>query len=129
MALDTTKLTPGKAADMLYKLKDRISEAKQKVDELDSERKELEAWLIDNLPKTDTTGVSGKLATVRVVTKVKPTVTDWDAFYKHISRTKSWEFLQKRLGEKAIQERWDAGKVIPGVGEYNAVTISLTKVK
>ena len=34
MALDTTKLTPGKAADMLYKLKDRISEAKQKVDEL-----------------------------------------------------------------------------------------------
>ena len=126
---DLTKMTPGKAADELYKLKEKISKAKAAWDELDSQRKELEAWIIENLPKSDTTGVSGKLAVVKVVTKVEPTITDWDAFYKYISRTKSWEFLQKRLGSKAIKERWEMGKTIPGVGEFNSISVSLTKAK
>lgn len=116
-------------ADMYYKAReDRLALQKQ-VDELAAREVLIKDHLIDNLPKSEATGVQGKLCRVSVVTKVKPVVEDWDEFYKYIKKTGAFEMLQKRLSDTAIAERWENKKDVPGVGRFNAVTLSVNKVK
>lgn len=122
--------TLGACADRLYQLKEKQAEAQRVVDAIDAERKALTAHVIETLPKSEATGVAGKLARVRVVTKEVPQVSDWVAFYAYVHKTKRGDLLQRRLNEKAVGELIEANpkKGVPGVGVFKAITISLTKV-
>lgn len=121
------KLT-GSMADKLFDLKEKLATKNAEVKALEAEISALQELFINNLPK-DSSGIMGKKATVRVTTKVKPTVEDWPALYAYIKRTGSFELLQKRLGEAAVKERWDENKTIPGVGKFNVVGLSITQAK
>jgi hypothetical protein len=70
---------------------------------------------------------SGKFANFTVTKKTEPKVADWDAFYEHVRKTKSWELLQKHPGVTAIKDRWAAGKQVPGVEQIEITDYSLTK--
>lgn len=100
----------------------------KKVDEIAAEETALKNHIIENLPKSEASGVAGKLARVTVVTKQVPQVKDWDAFYKYVKKTGSFDLMQKRLTDAAIKERWEAGKEVPGVEHFNAVSVSINKV-
>lgn len=118
----------GACADKLYQLKQKRLDAQKIVDAIAAEESAYKAHIIDNLPKSDASGIAGKLARVTVITKDVPQVTDWDAFYKYIVKTKDFSLLQRRVGDAAIKERWENKKEVPGVGHFNAVTISMNKV-
>jgi LPS O-antigen subunit length determinant protein (WzzB/FepE family) len=120
--------TVGACADLLFELRAKKSEAKKKVDEIEAQEKAVKDFLIENLPKSSQTGAVGKLAKAQVVTKQEPQVEDWDALYTHISKTKSWDLLQRRLSTGAIKERWENKKQVPGVGVFPVVSVSVTKV-
>lgn len=115
-------------ADLLYQTQQKRYDLNKQVKELEKIESELKTHLIDNLPKSDASGIAGKLARVTIVPKVKPVVEDWDAFYKHVKKTGHFDLLQRRLSDPAVNERWDDGKEIPGVGKFNAITVSLNKV-
>jgi hypothetical protein len=119
--------TFGGIADRLYELnKGRL--AQQKIaDAIEEEEKALKAHLIATMPKDDTGGI-GKVARVSLGSKEVPQVKDWEAFYKHVLKTKNFSFLQKRVGEAMIKEIWDAGKEVPGVEHFAVVTVSLNKI-
>ena len=102
---------------------------KKDIEVLDEERKEIEEYLINELPKSQLEGVSGKLANAKIVTKKVPTAKDWDSIYKYISKTKSWDLLNKAINRKAVEDRWADGKQIPGIEVFNKVSVSLTKAK
>lgn len=118
----------GACADKLFTLKAKRLEIQKLVDAVDAEEKALKAYIIENLPKSEASGVAGKLCRVTVVTKEVPQVKDWDAFYKYVKKTGSFDLMQKRLTDAAICERWEAGKKVPGVEVFNAVSISMNKV-
>lgn len=120
--------TMGACADKLYELRQKRLEIQKVVDNLEAQEKALKEHLINNLPKSEASGVAGKLARVTVVTKKVPQVKDWDIFYKHIKKTGSFDLMSKRLSDSAIKERWELGEVIPGVESFNAVTVSINKV-
>lgn len=115
-------------ADRLFKLKAEKAAAQAKVEAIDEERKALEAHLIASLPKSDATGVAGKLARVTVVSKLVPQAADWPKIHAHIKRTGSFDLLQRRLNDAAVRERWEAGNKLPGVDAFEKLTISLNKV-
>lgn len=117
----------GACADRLAELRETRKGAQEIVDGIDAEEKALKAHIIDTMPKGDT-GASGKKFKVAVVVKEVPQVKDWEAFYKHVLKTKDFSLLQRRLGEAAVKERWELGKVVPGVEAFKAVTVSLTKI-
>jgi len=120
--------TLGACADALYTTRqERLVEQKD-VEELKKYEEAIKAHVIDTLPKSDASGVAGKIAKVQVTTKKVPVVEDWDAFYKHVKRTGHFELLQRRVNVEAVQERWDAGKTVPGVGVFNAANVSVTKL-
>lgn len=119
---------PGACADLYYQLRERRLEAQKQVEAIEVQEKALKEHLINTLPKSEASGVAGKLARVTVVVKQVPQVEDWNKFYKHVKKTGDFELLQRRLGDTAIRERWENGKSVPGVKSFNAVTLSVNKV-
>jgi hypothetical protein len=115
-------------ADLLYETRQERLALQKQVEELQARETLMKDHLIAKLDKNDATGIAGHTACVRIVTKVEPQVEDWDKLYKYISRTKSWDLMQRRISAPAVRERWEAGKELPGVGEFINVTVSLTKV-
>ena len=117
-------------ADALWKIKaDRLA-AQKIVDQFAAQESELREYLINNLPKSDATGVSGKLANVKIETKTVALVEDWDKFYTYVVKNYkkgSFALLQRRLNSSAVQEIWENHKEVPGVGAMRVPVISLTK--
>ena len=118
----------GACADRLFTVRQQRLEVQKQVDLLQSEESAIKEHIINTLPKSEASGVAGKLARVTVVTKQVPQVKDWDAFYKHVKKSGDFDLLQRRLTDSAIKERWEAGKEIPGVEHFNAVSVSINKV-
>ena len=120
--------TMGACADKLYILKQERLKQQKVVDALKEEEEALKEHIIQTLPKSESTGVAGKLARVTVVPKVVPQVKDYDKLYAHILKTKSFDLLQRRLNDTAIKARWDENKQVPGVEPFTTSTVSLNKV-
>lgn len=120
--------TIGACADRIYELRASRLEAKKKVDAIEAEEKALKEHIINTLPKSETSGVAGKIARVAVVRKSIPEVQNWDEFWKGFNKARDKDLFTRSLNTAAIQARWDAGKKVPGVGVFNAVSLSITKV-
>jgi hypothetical protein len=121
--------SPGACADLLYNTRqDRLTLQKQ-VEKLQALETQIKEHFITTLSKAKSkeTGVIGKIACVEIDTKPVPVVEDWDKFYAHIAKTKNFELMQRRVNDTAVKERWEAKKEVPGVGRFNAVTVSCTK--
>jgi len=128
-------------ADLLWQLQAQRTVAQKIADEIEAKEKAVKNWLIDNLPKSDANGISGKLCRVTIVKKEVPRAEDWSLVYsgivaeyqKHAKKKDglqdgAFSLLQRRLGEAAVKEVWEAGKAIQGVGKFTATTLSINKV-
>ena len=121
--------TLGACADLYFTLREQRLAAQKIADAIEVNERAIREHIILTLPKSEASGVAGKLARVSRVIKQVPQIKDWSAFYAYIKKTGSFDLLQRRPGEAAIQERWDAGKVVPGVESFTVVTLSVSKVK
>lgn len=117
-------------ADRLYTVKQERLAQQKAVDALQAEETALKEHIIKNLPKSQATGVAGKLARVTVKTKTKPRVTDWEKVWAYIrkKRGKADDLLQRRVADAAVEARWERGEKIDGIEEYDVVTVSINKV-
>lgn len=118
----------GACADLVYQLREKRLAGQKLVDEVEAEEMALKDHIINNLPKSEATGAAGKLARVTVVTKKVPQVRDWDAFWKGFDKKRDIDLLPRSLSKAAVEARWEAGKKIPGVVSFTAVTLSINKV-
>ena len=115
-------------ADKLYELRQKRLAQQKIVDEIEAEEKALKDHIINTLPKSETSGIAGKVARITIVNKDIPQVKDWEAFYKYVKKTNQFELMQKRLADSAINERLEQGIKIPGVEIFKATSISMNKV-
>lgn len=120
--------TIGACADLLYETRRKRLAKQKEVEVLEAEETMLKEHIIATLPKSDASGVSGKVARVTVLSKDIPTVKDWSAFYKYILKNKAFELLQRRVSDAAVKERIESGKQVPGVEIFKAPTVSLNKL-
>lgn len=116
------------AADLLYTTRQERLALNKHVEAMKVHERALKEHLIDSLPKSDASGVAGKVARAQVKIEDEPIVEDWETFYKGIKKTGAFELLNKAPNRRAIKERWNNGKEVPGVGHFDNVKISLTKV-
>jgi len=118
-------------ADRLYERRTERLALQKQVDALAAEEAFLRDYLIENVPKSEATGIAGKLCRVTVVTKQVPQVADWELFYSTIKKSKGTEgfaLLGRAISKAAIEERWAAGKQVLGVEPFQVVTLSVSKV-
>lgn len=127
--MELDKMKVGEIVDLLYQTKQERLEIQKQAAALETQEKEIKAWLIDNLPKSEASGVSGKLARATIVTKEEPTVIDERKFRRFLQKTKRYELAHKlRPSGAAIKEAWEEGEEIPGIGPFTVVTVSLNKL-
>lgn len=120
--------TLGACADMVYSLKQKRLLIQHEVDELQAQETELRQHIIDTLPKSQASGVAGKLARVSVVTKVVPRVEDWRLFWSKFNPKRDSDLVQHRLSNEAVAARWENGEKVPGVETFTVVSLSINKL-
>lgn len=115
-------------ADLYADLRDKRLEMQKEVDKVKEQEQQVKDYLINNLPKSEASGIAGKHHRVTVVTKVEPAVEDWQAFWKGFKANRDADMLTKKLNSAAVKARWEEGKTVPGVGTFTNVTLSLNKL-
>jgi hypothetical protein len=124
------KATPGEIADSRFDLETRLKAANAEVKRLEGLRVELDEIVREAAAKLKGTGFAGKLGTITVIRENKVVIdtekNGWDKFYAYIKKTGSFDMLQKRVGEKAVQDRLDAGVKMETLG---LTTFAVDKVK
>jgi len=114
---------------------------KDKVEGFKADEAILREHLIEQLPASDATGVSGKLVRVSIKKGVAPQADDWTKIYAHVvaeyARLKkvkganpdeAFAILGRALNTDHIKTLWDDGKVVPGVGKFNTKSLSVNKL-
>jgi hypothetical protein len=124
----TLPKTLGACADMLYKLRDQRYALRAQIEELEEQESAIKDHLIKNLPKSQSKGISGKVANVKVESRDEPVVQDWDKFYANLKKKGEFDLLNRALNKRAVKERWEDGKTVPGVGTFKVTTVSVTKL-
>jgi len=112
----STKLdTIGKKIDTMWKLREQVRKYEQEIKLLNEERDGIERELLEQMDKEGVTKSSGGKASVTVSENVKPSVEDWDAFYKYIHRMKMYHLLERRPSVSGCRELFEKRGKIPGV--------------
>jgi len=84
--------------------------------------------IMSALDESADTGGSGQYYRVQRIEKDRPRVGDWAEVWQHIQKTGEFDLVQRRLNDKAIMERWEAGNQVPGVAVEKIPTLSFRKV-
>lgn len=121
--------TPAECADLLYKTRTARLLLQAKVDAMKDVEGALCEYFIENLPRSNASGIAGKLARVQIEPKPVPQVSDWLKFYAYVKKNNAFDLLQRRLSEGAVKERLDNKVKLPGVTIFNAKKVSCTKLK
>lgn len=119
------------AVDLYGETKAKRLAAQKQVDALEEQEKKLKQHLIDTVPKSEATGIAGKLWRIAVLVKERVIVDQelggWEAYDAWCKKNKiaPREAYQHRLNEPAIKERIAAGKKIDGVrvDTYNDLSL------
>jgi hypothetical protein len=119
---------PAALADLLYRTREMRLDVGRRVERLEKLESQLREYFVETLPKSQASGIAGKVARVQIETRPVPQVEDWDKFYAYVRKNNAFELLQRRLSEGAVKERLDEGKGVPGVGVFQAKKVSVTKL-
>lgn len=100
----------------------------KEVEAVKARESEIREHIISNLSKSDDTGAAGLKYRAQIVMKTKPKLSDWALLTQCVAETGRFDFLQKRLGEKAVEDMWEQGFDIPGIERMNIPDVSITKI-
>jgi hypothetical protein len=93
---------------------------------------EVRESIIEDLSKSDDTGAAGKRYRAQIVTKIVPKVAEgadgWPKLWAFIAKNNRFDLLQKRVGEKAVADMWEAGEMVPGIEKMRIPEVSITKI-
>jgi hypothetical protein len=123
----------GDCIDLAFKLRSERLELEKQVAEKKALEDAAKEHLLTEFKDDAINGARGKtcLASLVIdeVPQIDPDNGGWPAFYEYLKKTGEFELLEKRLGKLAAQERWEAGKSIPGVKKFINKKINLTQGK
>jgi len=120
--------TLGACADALYLTRQERLLDQRDIAALAARETALKEHIIATLPKSDSSGVAGKVARVQVVVDRVPRVDDWDALLEHVRKKRMFHLLQRRLNDAAVEEIWAEGGTVPGVSVFGVVKVSVNKL-
>lgn len=131
MALPKTLKIPAnlaQAADLLYVVKKNRLAAQNALKPLVEFESELREHIINTLPKSKAGGIAGKIARATIEKKEVPVIEDERTFFKYAQRKGNEDLLTTKPDMKAVEQRWENNKAVPGVGKFTVVTLGLNKV-
>lgn len=107
--------TLGESIDALQKLKLRRRELQNQMDEIDKRISLAEDALMAAMEVQGLQRLSGTLATASISESVKPSVQNWDEFYRFIREHGYFHLLDRRPSVSGCRELFETRGAIPGV--------------
>lgn len=117
----------GEAIDLLDTLTKQRKDLERQAGKIEEAEKKLKEHLARAMAQQNLKIAAGKVAKIRVESVEVPTIKDFDAMWAFIFKTKDKTLLQRRLSAEAINERWAAGKKVPGVEPFQVTKVFLSK--
>ena len=118
----------GELADEWWTLRASRLAIEKEVARIREQESRAKSALLQSLTENKVTSVGGQKVRVTHVVKDKPSVNDWEEVYSYIRETGSFDIFQRRIGERAVKDRWDDGVKIPGIESYPIDEISYSKM-
>ena len=119
----------GTQIDALFKLKAKHKKAQEAADavkeQITAAEKDLMATMLDS--GIEKSGAKG--GTIVVSKSLVPSVTDWDAYYAFIHKTKFYHLLERRPSATGCRELFEMGKKVPGVEPVTKMSLRYTAAK
>lgn len=126
----------GRTADEYAETRELRIAMQKETDAVKARESELRESIIQRLAKSaedgKDTGAAGLKYRAQVVTKTiyKPKPENWNDIYDFIAENDRFDFLQKRLGEKAVADYVEeTGEIPPGIERVHIPDVSITKIK
>lgn len=119
----------GAAIDALDELRDSRKALQAKAERAKELESKFEEAIFSKFTKAELEGGRGKRAQASVTRREHATIEDYDRLSAYILEKGELDLLQRRLSAEAVKARWSEGVVVPGVGKYVDVRLSLTKFK
>lgn len=120
--------TIGKHIDKMFKLREKIREHEVAIKDLNIEKTALEVLLMEQMDREGITKSSGNRASVTVSESIKPSIENWDEFYKYIHKTKMYHLLERRPSVTGCRELFEKRGKIPGVVPYKNRQITMRSI-
>ena len=125
--------TLAECGDQFYSVRNQRLALERQAAELQAQETFLREHLINNLPKSNATGVAGKLVRVSIETKTVYQAKDWDAVRLYIKGNAAknpgvWGLMNKALNQAAVKELYESGKKVPGVEAMEVKVVSMNKL-
>mgnify|MGYP003442148804 CR=1 FL=1 len=120
--------TIGTKIDTLHNIREQKRALEKQIEKLGEQAALLESELIDQMDAEGVSKSTGKNASVYIGENVKPTVEDWDAFYKYILRNKYFHLLERRPSVTGCRELFETKGKIPGVVPFTQRKINIRSV-
>lgn len=121
-------LTLGAASDKVWQLREDKRVLDKQVKAIETEIAALTETIFGMLDEQDTRKAEGKKASVSVNYTEVGNVTDWDAFWPWIAKTKNFHLIQKRVSDPGLREQWELGKKTPGVVPFTKRSLSINSL-
>jgi hypothetical protein len=122
-----------KCADEYYRLRNERLELDRQSEAIAKKESACREFLIENLPKSQASGIAGQTVRVSVENKRVVQVVDWDLVWgyivKNIKKTPGVTgMLQKRINTGMVEEIWAAGKEVPGTAPMDVPVLRVNKL-
>jgi hypothetical protein len=117
--------TLGGAIDHAHALREEKRAAEKVVKEIEERIAAHNEILFARMDEAATTKGEGQKASASITTATVANVTDWEALWPWIAKTKNFHVVQKRLSDPAVRELWDLKKTLPGVQPFSKRTLNL----
>lgn len=124
----STATTLGTKIDDLHAKRELKRELEKQVAAISKEMDDIENLLIDQMDQEGVTKSTGSVATVAISTSIKPSVDNWDDFYKFIHRFKYYHLLERRPAVNGCRELLETKGKIPGVVPYTHRKLNIRSV-
>jgi len=112
---DFSNMTIGELIDVRKANNELLGEANKVAKEYKDQENLIDAAIIVELDKSQSTRAANAIGSVSVSTTEEPKVDDWDAVYNHIIQNNDFALLHKRISATAFRELMKLGLVPPGM--------------
>jgi len=111
-----------------------LRESKLKISDLNAQSREegvrkedYEKRLIATMDIVGTTTIKNEYGTFGKQEAIMPIPKDWELIHDYVKQNDAFFLLYKQISAVAYRELLEAGEEIPGVEQYNRITISVRK--
>jgi len=126
--LDPSTWNDARLADEIYLLREDRLAIERQAESHKKREAALKALLRDRMIRANQTRIGGLHGQISCTPELVAEIVDWDKYWAYIGKTKSWDLLQKRPHQAAIDLRWEAGTDIPGCKKNRVYNLHVSKV-